>query len=270
MADSAAVPEELLAAPLSQELLNYYRYRLVSYETEMTALRERVDEIDVSQATLHKSKWSLQKRTEDVAELHRALSDSHVFVWNEKEQCDRLQATNDELRIQLSEQRRKIAHLLSVVDSRAAQRGVGAEPAASEHGAERSGARRAGASHAPGTARSMDDGRFAAGGDTHSLMLTIESLRAQLQQQQRSAGERLGALLEDRRLRVSEEAARRAADAEQLRETELRLQQTDGLLSRYTLTLLTPYPPPTPHSTPLLPPPYPPSIPPLPPFYPPP
>ena len=216
MADSAAVPEELLAAPLSQELLNYYRYRLVSYETEMTALRERVDEIDVSQATLHKSKWSLQKRTEDVAGLHRALSDSHVFVWNEKEQCDRLQATNDELRIQLSEQRRKIAHLLSVVDSRAAQRGVGAEPAASEHGAERSGARRAGASHAPGTARSMDDGRFAAGGDTHSLMLTIESLRAQLQQQQRSAGERLGALLEDRRLRVSEEAARRAADAEQL------------------------------------------------------
>lgn len=46
---SAPPPGELLEAPLSQELLNYYRARLVESESEIDELRSRVDGIELSQ-----------------------------------------------------------------------------------------------------------------------------------------------------------------------------------------------------------------------------
>jgi hypothetical protein len=94
--------------PLSHELLTYYQARAAASEDEMASLRARIDEVAVSKEEAHKVRWELQKRNAEVAELQRALSDSHVYVWEERDRCQRMQAENDELRIQEAEDRRKI------------------------------------------------------------------------------------------------------------------------------------------------------------------
>ena len=71
-----------------------------------------------------------------------------------------------------------------------------------------------------------------------SLLLTIESLRSQLSAQERLGRERVAALLEDRRLRISEEHARRAAEAERLQRAEAELARTQEMLSKYTKDFL--------------------------------
>lgn len=94
--------------PLSRELLTYYQARVAASEDEMASLRARIDDVAASKEEAHKTRWELQKRDAEVAELQRALSDSHVYVWEERDKCQRLQAENDELRIQEAEDRRKI------------------------------------------------------------------------------------------------------------------------------------------------------------------
>lgn len=94
--------------PLSHELLTYYQARVAASEDEIANLRARIDEVAVSKEEAHKMRWELQKRNAEVAELQCALSDSHVYVWEERDKCQRMQAENDELRIQEAEDRRKI------------------------------------------------------------------------------------------------------------------------------------------------------------------
>ena len=174
---------------------------------------------DGAQETLHKSKWALQKRNDEVADLQRALSDSHVFLWDEREKLQKLQAENDEFKIQELEDRRRIQHLLSLVEPVTQdvtyQRSVPPDTLTVKPHA------RATTSAAPaGAAQSNRGGPVAVGkGGGHgdgegsrvlrtiympnekvdSLLLTIESLRTQMQEQERLSRERIAALLEDRR-----------------------------------------------------------------------
>lgn len=106
---------ELESAPLSAELLAYYRERLASSEAEIAQLLDRVDEISESHSTLHKARWEVHKRMDEISDLQKALSDAHVYLWDEKERSLRLQAEIDELKLQEIEDRRKIQHLLSLV-----------------------------------------------------------------------------------------------------------------------------------------------------------
>ena len=108
--------EALADVPLSPELMSYYRERLAASECEIAGLRDRVETCETSQAVQHKARWELHKRMEEITDLQKALSDSHVYLWDERERCQRLQAENDELKIQEVEDRRKIQHLLSMVE----------------------------------------------------------------------------------------------------------------------------------------------------------
>jgi len=71
-----------------------------------------------------------------------------------------------------------------------------------------------------------------------SLLLTIESLRAQLQQQEQLGRERVAALHEDRRLRIEEERQRRAVEAEKLQEAESGVERMQSLVNKYTKDFL--------------------------------
>ena len=106
---------ELAAAPLSEDLLAYYRERVAASEVEMAQLVERIDAVSESHTTLHKARWEVHKRMDEVSDLQKALSDSHVYLWDEKERCQRMQGEIDELKLQEVEDRRKIQHLLSLV-----------------------------------------------------------------------------------------------------------------------------------------------------------
>jgi coiled-coil domain-containing protein 77 len=234
--------QALLDVPMSPELMNYYRERLAASEHEIVGLRERVETCETSQAAQHKQRWELHKRMEEITDLQKALSDSHVYLWDERERCQRLQAENDELKIQEVEDRRKIQHLLSMVEpvmqdvtylrdgapetmtlhaharatttSAPASRSVRASGGA--RGGVSGGGGTGGGGHAGAPARPavpvMNPGEgprvlrtvYLPNEKVDSLLLTIESLRAQLQQQEQLGRERVAALHEDRRLRIEE------------------------------------------------------------------
>jgi len=244
--------EALSEVPLSSELLNYYRERLAASEDELQQCRARVEACETSQAAQHKARWELHKRMEEITDLQKALSDSHVYLWEERERCQRLQAENDELKIQEVEDRRKIQHLLSLVepvmqdvtyirDSAPETMTIHAHARATTTSAPASRSVRAGASAPAGGAPGGGGDRprvlrtvYLPNEKVDSLLLTIESLRAQMQQSETLARERVAALLEDRRLRMEEERARRSVEAEKLQESELTVERLQALLHKYT------------------------------------
>ena len=71
-----------------------------------------------------------------------------------------------------------------------------------------------------------------------SLLLTVEALRTQLQQSEQLGRERVAALLEDRRLRIAEERARRSAESERAQEADATLERTEQMLHQYTKDFL--------------------------------
>lgn len=246
--------EALSEVPLSPELLKYYRERLAASEDELQQMRSRVEACETSQAAQHKARWELHKRMEEITDLQKALSDSHVYLWEERERCQRLQAENDELKIQEVEDRRKIQHLLSLVEP--VMQDVtyirdGAPETMTLHAHARATTTSAPASRSVRAAAPAPAGSAGGAGGTgerprvlrtvylpnekvDSLLLTIESLRAQMQQSEQLARERVAALLEDRRLRMEEERARRSVEAEKLQESELTVERLQALLHKYT------------------------------------
>jgi coiled-coil domain-containing protein 77 len=100
--------------PASTELLAYYRTRITEFEKERAEFIARTSSIEVSHEELHRTQWELRVRHEEIAELQRALSDANVYLFDEREQVLKLQAENDQLKIQELEDRRRIQHLLAL------------------------------------------------------------------------------------------------------------------------------------------------------------
>ena len=100
--------------PPSTELLTYYRKRLREFEQERAVMIKKMNAIEVSHEELHRTQWDLRVRQEEIAELQRALSDANVYLFDEREQVLKLQAENDQLKIQELEDRRRIQHLLAL------------------------------------------------------------------------------------------------------------------------------------------------------------
>ena len=118
-ADSADPPPPGLTLgtaklPASTELLAYYRQRIQEFEAERAEFIKRTSEIEVSHEEVHRTQWELRVRHEEIAELQRALSDANVYLFDEREQVLKLQAENDQLKIQELEDRRRIQHLLAL------------------------------------------------------------------------------------------------------------------------------------------------------------
>ena len=265
--EASSTVGELSSLPLSPELLGYYRARLEASESEMRGLEARIDACAASQAVQHKARWETLKRMDEVTDLQKALSDSHVYLWEEREKCQRLQTENDELRIQELEDRRKIQHLLSLVDplvqdttyvrdsvpetmtlhphARSTTTPVAAGSHRASQPARSGGGGGGGGGGGAGTAGVQSDGTrvlrtvYMPNEQVDSLLLTVESLRTQLQQQEQLGRERVAALLEDRRLRLAEERARRAAESDRAQEADATLEKTQQMLHQYTKDFLT-------------------------------
>jgi coiled-coil domain-containing protein 77 len=83
-------------------------------ESERSEMLKKMTAIEVSHEELHRTQWDLRVRQEEIAELQRALSDANVYLFDEREQVLKLQAENDQLKIQELEDRRRIQHLLAL------------------------------------------------------------------------------------------------------------------------------------------------------------
>ena len=91
---SDAQREELGRLHPSPELVKFYRDRVNDFERERDELMQRVDAVGIRRAELHQSEWELKKRTDEVGDLQKALSDSHAYLFEERERLLKLQTEN--------------------------------------------------------------------------------------------------------------------------------------------------------------------------------
>lgn len=234
----------------SPELLEYYRQRVAAFERERGELLQRVESIGVSRAELHQTTWEAKKRTEEVQELQKALSDAHTYLFDERERLLAMQAENDELKLQEVEDRRRIQHLLALLQpseqeitfSRDAPPDVmllyskGSGAAACAPGAHAAGP-------APPPPHMQQPPQpcervmrtvYLPVANTETLILKIESLQAQLNEQKKLTNERVAALLEDRRIRECDEESRRNSDDARFEALTAKLKRTEQMLQAAT------------------------------------
>jgi coiled-coil domain-containing protein 77 len=261
---SDAQREELGRLHPSPELVKFYRDRVNDFERERDELMQRVDAVGIRRAELHQSEWELKKRTDEVGDLQKALSDSHAYLFEERERLLKLQTENDELKVQEAEDRQRIQHLLGLLNP-------GAEgpiafsrdppPAPPEvetdpNEPEPKPWKRKGPVPRPIPKDVIPSSRkiphpktvyLPAEHSVDSLLLKIDQLQSQVADQKRFANERIAALLEDRRIRDADEAMmkeaaeKRAGDlADRLKRTELLLMKTtkDHIMQRVSPYIL--------------------------------
>lgn len=114
----AAVGEDLgdgLAERLNLESrLAYYKQRVEHAERELADVQAWVEQRLAGQADVHAAQWEARKREAENAQLRKALSDAHMFLWEEREARLKVQAENDALRLRELEDQRKMGHLLAL------------------------------------------------------------------------------------------------------------------------------------------------------------
>ena len=229
----------------SRELLEYYRQKIAEYDGEYEKLLKKLEKYKCTYEHVHKCEWEIRQREEEISELQKALSDMQVFLFQEREHVLRLYAENDRLKIKELEDRKRIQHLLSLSQP------VGAEttyffqePPAKvviqEHRKKKVVDPQTG--RGPGghkTVQNPDkmdarESECCTHEDHESLLLTVEGLKAQLEEQTRLCKEQVDALLEDRRVRLEEYQALQDRDTERIKSLDAQLHKTQHLLYEST------------------------------------
>lgn len=109
------------ANSLSQ-VLTYYRKRIDDLQEERLSWLEQLELAKIAQEDFQKNELELERRVQEIAELQKAISDSHVALFEEKELVLRLRREGEELRAKAADDKRKIKELLALTD--AGEKGV--------------------------------------------------------------------------------------------------------------------------------------------------
>eukprot|EP00054_Salpingoeca_dolichothecata_P011369 m.63152 g.63152 ORF g.63152 m.63152 type:complete len:556 (+) comp19431_c1_seq2:89-1756(+) len=108
------IAERLRSLQPSQELLQFYRQKILEFDGEHAELVAKLEKYKLTFEEQHKTAWLVAQQREEIAELQRALSDIQVCLFQEREHVLRLYAENDRLKIQELEDRKKIHNLLGL------------------------------------------------------------------------------------------------------------------------------------------------------------
>jgi coiled-coil domain-containing protein 77 len=246
----------------SPELVTYYREKVAQFEKEREELIARIDAVGVRRAELHQSEWELKKRTMEVSELQKALSDAHAYLFEERDRLMTMQAENDDLKLKEVEDRKRIENLLKAMDPTKSDITLSRDPPPVPPQAM--------SGQLKGVREGSKDSEFRmrdlkkkfvlpskknkGGGKTvympgdedgESSKLKIQQLETMIVEQRKFANERIATLLEDRRIRDADEALIREAADKKVVELEDRLKRTEELLQQstkdYILLRTTPY-----------------------------
>eukprot|EP00026_Physarum_polycephalum_P007242 Phypoly_transcript_07300.p1 GENE.Phypoly_transcript_07300~~Phypoly_transcript_07300.p1 ORF type:complete len:435 (-),score=82.94 Phypoly_transcript_07300:243-1547(-) len=104
--------------PPTRELIDFYRTKIEEYESEREDLISKVQLCETNHTELHRTKWELRKRMDEISDLQKALNDAQTYLFDERQHVLRLYAENDDLKIQELEDRRKIQQLLAITQPR--------------------------------------------------------------------------------------------------------------------------------------------------------
>ncbi len=103
------------------QLLAFYRERVKAFESEREDVNKRLAEMEISTKEMHRVEWDLRIRREEVGELQRALSDSHLYLHEERQLVLKMQAETDRLKVHQLEDRQRIQQLLAMTGSSSAR-----------------------------------------------------------------------------------------------------------------------------------------------------
>ena len=171
-----------------------------------------------------------------------------MFLFQEREHVLRLYAENDRLRIQELDDRKKIQHLLTLTQPVNAEttyfiKEPPAKVLVQQHIPPRAtagGDTLALSGRGPGghkNAHSQNkkvENQLDENVDKETLLLTVEALRAQLEEQTRLCKEQVETLLEDRRVKAEEADVQHQRDADRVKSLADKLQNTQELLYEST------------------------------------
>ncbi|XP_061826037.1 coiled-coil domain-containing protein 77 isoform X2 [Nerophis lumbriciformis] len=244
----------------SRELLEFYRDKISQFDGEQEQLLKMLEKYKSIIENQHKLESELRQREGEIAELQNALSDMQVYLYQEREQSLRLHAENDRLKIRELEDRKKIQHLLSLVDHddgeityflREPPHQVTVKQKHLESTEENLNLRPTKLRPAvTGKAREMrfKRAKFADPGacdtlekyknENQTLMLQVEALQAQLEELTRLTKEQVQSLQDDRQIKSEEVQAERQRDEQRIAGLTNKLQQTQNLLYESTKDFL--------------------------------
>jgi len=117
MISNEEVKSEIEKLPLSQELLQYYKEKLENFEKDYEQAVKLMDGCRVSHEEYFNLTRELQKKTKEVTNLQKLLSDAQLAIFDERKELLKVLAENDALKIQEVKDRRKIRYLLGLVDT---------------------------------------------------------------------------------------------------------------------------------------------------------
>jgi len=195
------------------ELLDYYRQRLDEIEKERGEFMDKLEVFDGSRGLHHQLRVELAKRDTEIRDLQQALSDAHIFLFEEREKVLRLAAENDELRVRELEDRKRIQHLLALTQP------VGQEVTYFRSAKPEKVHRNAPVSAESHENRPLSSSRlsqephvlrtiYMPSENVDALKSIIDSLRTQLIEQDKLHQDRYRALMEDRCIKAIEQAQR--------------------------------------------------------------
>ncbi|ORX45444.1 hypothetical protein BCR36DRAFT_118019 [Piromyces finnis] len=111
------IKAEIEKLPLSQELLQYYKDKLESFEKDYEQAVQLMDGCQISHEEYYNLTRELQKKTKEVTDLQKLLSDAQLAIFDERKELLKVLAENDTLKIQEVKDRRKIRYLLGLVET---------------------------------------------------------------------------------------------------------------------------------------------------------
>jgi DNA repair exonuclease SbcCD ATPase subunit len=97
-------------------VLGYYRKRIDELQEERLNWLEQVELAKLSQEDFQKNELELERQIQEIAELQKTISDSHMVLFEEKELVIKLRREAEELRAKAGDDRRKIKELLALTN----------------------------------------------------------------------------------------------------------------------------------------------------------
>ena len=95
-----------------EDLLSYYRELAENFEKEREDFLERLEQVSVTRSEHQQVSSSLTQKDDQIRQLQKALSDAHLYLFDEREHVLKLTAENDELRVREKHDRQRIQHWL--------------------------------------------------------------------------------------------------------------------------------------------------------------
>lgn len=260
--DSTPLPplkERLAYLRPSRELLEYYRKKIAEFDEEHEELVKKLEKYKASYDEQHKLHWEIRQREEEISELQKALSDMQVYLFQEREHVLRLYAENDRLKIRELEDRKKILHLLTLVepdneeityfykeppDKVTIPQKTSKKKDQHAYGnhVQKTDIKNC-ASKPSAKGEKGEKGEKSGSGeryntDAQTLLLQVEALQAQLEEQTRLSKEQLEALLEDRRIRIEEAQVQHQRDQIKIKDITEKYHKAQNLLYESTRDFL--------------------------------